>query len=160
MSEDNLTPDSKFYRYTKKSHIIEHKDGSLTITANSNPPEMIIDLYDGQGHTFRADSVGQGLSFTTKEEQDYRTDETVSVKLKLKDILDQAYSRKVPAWHNLLVVGSVLFILFALVVSKYESGAAIIGTTPEVDSVMRRFDSARPSPSITIFNASRTASKL
>jgi hypothetical protein len=89
MLEDNLTPDSEFYRYTKKSHIIEHRDGSLTITANSNPPEMIIDLYDGQGHTFRADSVGQGLSFTTKEEQDYRTDETVSVKLKLKDILDQ-----------------------------------------------------------------------
>ena len=89
MSEDNLTPNSEFYRYTKKSHIIEHKDGSLSITANSNPPEMIIDLYDGQGHTFRADSVGQGLSFTTKEEQDYRTDETVSVKLKLKDILDQ-----------------------------------------------------------------------
>jgi len=89
MLEDNLTPDSELYRYTKKSHIIEHRDGSLTITANSNPPEMIIDLYDGQGHTFRADSVGQGLSFTTKEEQDYRTDETVSVKLKLKDILDQ-----------------------------------------------------------------------
>lgn len=89
MSEDNLTPNSEFYRYTKKSHIIEHKDGSLTITANSNPPEMIIDLYDGQGHTYRAESVGQGLSFTTKEEQDYRTDETVSVKLKLKDILDQ-----------------------------------------------------------------------
>jgi len=89
MLEDNLTPDSEFYRYTKKSHIIEHRDGSLTITANNNPPEMIIDLYDGQGHTFRADSVGQGLSFTTKEEQDYRTDETVSVKLKLKDILDQ-----------------------------------------------------------------------
>ena len=30
-----------------------------------------------------------GLSFTTNEEQDYHTDETVSVKLKLKDILDQ-----------------------------------------------------------------------
>jgi len=89
MLEDNLSPDSELYRYTKKSHIIEHRDGSLTITANSNPPEMIIDLYGGQGHTFRADSVGQGLSFTTKEEQDYRTDETVSVKLKLKDILDQ-----------------------------------------------------------------------
>ena len=89
MLEDNLNPDSEFYRYTKKSHINKNKDGSLTITANSNPPEMIIDLYDGQGHIFRANSVGQGLSFTTKEEQDYRTDETVSVKLKLKDILDQ-----------------------------------------------------------------------
>lgn len=53
----------------------------------------------------------------------------------VKDILDQAYSRKVPAWHNLLVVGSVLFILFALVVSKYESGAAVVGTTPEMIAV-------------------------
>ena len=89
MLEDNLSPDSEFYRYTKKSHINKNKDGSLTITANSNPPEMVIDLYNGQGHTFRADSVGQGLSFTTKEEKDYYTDESVSVKLKLKDILDQ-----------------------------------------------------------------------
>ena len=89
MLEDNLNTDSEFYRYTKKSHINKNKDGSLTITANSNPPEMVIDLYNGQGHTFRADSVGQGLSFTTKEEKDYYTDESVSVKLKLKDILDQ-----------------------------------------------------------------------
>ena len=89
MLEDNLSLDSEFYRYTKKSHINKNKDGSLTITANSNPPEMVIDLYNGQGHTFRADSVGQGLSFTTKEEKDYYTDESVSVKLKLKDILDQ-----------------------------------------------------------------------
>ena len=50
---------------------------------------MVIDLYNGQGHTFKAENVGQGLSFTTKEEQDYYTDESISVKLKLKDILDQ-----------------------------------------------------------------------
>ena len=53
----------------------------------------------------------------------------------VKDILDQAYSLKVPAWHNLLVAGSVLFILFALVASKYESGGAIFGTTPEMMAV-------------------------
>lgn len=89
MLEENLSPDSEFYRYTNKIHIHKNKEGSLTITANPNPPEIIIDLYSGQGHTFSADSVGQGLSFTTKEEQDYYTDESVSVKLKLKDILDQ-----------------------------------------------------------------------
>ena len=37
---------------------------------------------------------------------------------------------------------------------------AIIGTTPEVDSVMRRREMARPSPSCTTASASRTASKL
>ena len=37
---------------------------------------------------------------------------------------------------------------------------AISGTTPEVDSVIRRRDSAIPSPSIAIRIASRTASKL
>lgn len=89
MLEDGLTLDSVFYRYTKKSHINKNKDGSLSITANSNPLEMVIDLYNGQGHTFIAESIGQGLSFATKEERDYCTDETVSVKLKLKDILDQ-----------------------------------------------------------------------
>ena len=37
---------------------------------------------------------------------------------------------------------------------------AISGTTPEVETVMRRFDSERPSPSVRIAIASRTASKL
>ncbi len=36
----------------------------------------------------------------------------------------------------------------------------ISGTTPEVESVMRRFDSDRPSPSAAISIASRTLSKL
>ncbi|MBP0649977.1 substrate-binding domain-containing protein, partial [Mycobacterium tuberculosis] len=34
------------------------------------------------------------------------------------------------------------------------------GTTPEVDSVMRRFDSDRPSPSEAMASAALTASKL
>ena len=37
---------------------------------------------------------------------------------------------------------------------------SIIGTTPEVDSVMRRREIASPSPSCTTASASRTASKL
>ncbi len=37
---------------------------------------------------------------------------------------------------------------------------SIIGTTPEVESVMRRFDSAIPSPSEAISSASLTLSKL
>jgi hypothetical protein len=37
---------------------------------------------------------------------------------------------------------------------------AISGTTPLVDSVIRRRDSDIPSPSIAIFIASRTFSKL
>ena len=37
---------------------------------------------------------------------------------------------------------------------------AIIGTTPEVESVMRRRESAMPSPSEAISSASLTLSKL
>ena len=37
---------------------------------------------------------------------------------------------------------------------------AISGTTPEVERVMRRRESAMPSPSMAILIASRTASKL
>ena len=37
---------------------------------------------------------------------------------------------------------------------------AIFGTTPEVESVMRRLEMAMPSPSATSRSASRTASKL
>src|SRR4029079_10030252 len=36
----------------------------------------------------------------------------------------------------------------------------MLGTTPEVDNVMRRFEIPIPSPSATMSNASRTASKL
>ena len=34
------------------------------------------------------------------------------------------------------------------------------GTTPEVETVMRRFDSESPSPSVSTAIASRTLSKL
>jgi hypothetical protein len=37
---------------------------------------------------------------------------------------------------------------------------SIFGTTPEVESVMRRLEIAIPSPSATISSASRTASRL
>jgi len=37
---------------------------------------------------------------------------------------------------------------------------AISGTTPEVESVIRRLEMAIPSPSAAIKSASRTASKL
>ena len=37
---------------------------------------------------------------------------------------------------------------------------SMFGTTPEVDSVMRRLEMPRPSPSDTISSASRTASRL
>ena len=37
---------------------------------------------------------------------------------------------------------------------------AMFGTTPEVDSVIRRFEMPMPSPSATTSSASRTASKL
>ena len=37
---------------------------------------------------------------------------------------------------------------------------AIFGTTPEVDSVMRRLEMLKPSPSATTLRPSRTASKL
>ena len=36
----------------------------------------------------------------------------------------------------------------------------ISGTTPDVDNVIRRFETDRPSPSLTISMASRTLSKL
>jgi hypothetical protein len=50
----------------------------------------------------------------------------------VKNILDQAYSLKVPVWHNMLVVSSVVFILCALLGSKHGSGAAIFGHSIEM----------------------------
>ena len=65
------------------------ENGIVSILAKENAEELIIDLYQGQGHSFMARNIGFGLAFTTDIEEDYIIEGKIGVKVKLKDILNQ-----------------------------------------------------------------------
>ena len=88
MHENDLTPDSKLYRYTSKSHIKENNN-MLFLKAKSEPLDMVIDNYHGSSHVFISSDIGQGLSFLTAKEDEYDSSGRVCVELDLKDVLNQ-----------------------------------------------------------------------
>ena len=90
LKENKLSLDSFLYRYTKKHHLKFSDDGKVYISAKSKPEEVIIDEYDGNGHTIIAKNVGQGLAFTTQIERDYNIEDRICIRVKLGDVLDQA----------------------------------------------------------------------
>ena len=61
MQENDLTPDSKLYRYTSKDYLKE-VDNMFFIEAKSNPLDMVIDNYHGSSHVFISSNIGKGLS--------------------------------------------------------------------------------------------------
>ena len=88
MQENDLTPDSKLYRYTSKDYLKE-VDNMFFIEAKSNPLDMVIDNYHGSSHVFISSNIGQGLSFLTAKEDEYENSERVCVELDLKNVLNQ-----------------------------------------------------------------------
>ena len=88
MQENNLTAESKLYRYTSK-HYLKKIDDQLFLEAKSEPIEMVVDRYHGYSEVSIASEIGQGLSFLSAREEEYDRSERVCVELKLKDILDQ-----------------------------------------------------------------------
>jgi hypothetical protein len=88
MQENNLTAESKLYRYTS-SHYLKKIDGQLFLEAKTEPIEMVVDRYHGYSEVSIASEIGQGLSFLSAREEEYDRSDRVCVELKLKDILDQ-----------------------------------------------------------------------
>ena len=89
MNENDLTFDTQLYRYQTARYIETGKDGSTYIRAKVKPLEIVIDPYQGDGHSFHAANIGSGLAFTLSREDEFRTSDNVCVKVTLKDILDQ-----------------------------------------------------------------------
>lgn len=88
MSEYNLSPKSKLYRYTSKRYLNEIQ-GQLFLEAKKNPNDMVVDRYHGFWEVFVSSEIGKGLSFLSIKEKEYERHDRVCVEVELKDVLDQ-----------------------------------------------------------------------
>ncbi len=89
MNSLGLTPESKLYRYTSKNHINKDNNGKESILAKDDPGEMIIDTYEGVGHTHVASEIGSGLAFVLEIVPVLESEERTCCEITLKNILDQ-----------------------------------------------------------------------
>ena len=88
MEENNLTPESKLYRYTSKDYLIE-LNGQLYIEAKKEPSDLVVDRYHGFWEVFLASEIGPGISFLSNKEEEYEKSNRVCVEMHLRDVLDQ-----------------------------------------------------------------------
>ena len=88
MRENNLTLNTKLYRYTSKEYLLE-LNNQLYLKAKSEPLDMVVDNYHGSSHVFISSDIGQGLSFLDTKENEYENPDRICVSLKLQDVLDQ-----------------------------------------------------------------------
>jgi hypothetical protein len=89
LSENGLTLESRFYRYTMPEHL-ESGDaaGSHRLSANTEPSEAVIDVY-AQGHLILAEHMGPGLAFAESVDNEWRGEGRTAVEVSLKDVIDQ-----------------------------------------------------------------------
>jgi len=88
MQENNITSESKLYRYTSKNYLKE-LNGEFYLEAKKESTDMVVDRYHGFWEVFLASEVGPGISFLTNREQEYERTDRVCVEISLKDVLDQ-----------------------------------------------------------------------
>ncbi len=88
MKENDLTPESKLYRYTSKNYFKEF-NGEFSLEAKTEPTDMVVDRYHGFWEVFISSEVGQGASFLLNKEAEYERSDRVCVQICLKDVLDQ-----------------------------------------------------------------------
>jgi hypothetical protein len=89
LSENGLTLESRFYRYTLPEYLEPGDDaGTHRLSANSEPSEAVIDVY-AQGHMILAEQVGPGLAFAESVDNEWRGEGRMAVEVSLKDVLDQ-----------------------------------------------------------------------
>lgn len=88
MQENNLTGESKLYRYTS-SHYLKKIDDQLFLEAKSEPIDMVVDRYHGFSEVSIASEIGQGISFLSSKEDEYDRSDRVCIEMKLKDVLNQ-----------------------------------------------------------------------
>ena len=88
MLENNLTPESKLYRYTSRNYLKEF-DGEFYLEAKKEPIDMVVDRYHGFWEVFLSSEVGQGISFLSQREDEYERPDRVCVEMHLKDVLNQ-----------------------------------------------------------------------
>jgi hypothetical protein len=88
MQENNITSESKLYRYTSKNYLKE-LNGEFYLEAKKEPTDMVVDRYHGFWEVFLASEVGPGISFLSQREDEYERSDRVCVEVQLKDVLNQ-----------------------------------------------------------------------
>lgn len=88
MKENQLDGDSVLYRYTSRKYLSE-KNGDLFLNAKIKPIDMVVDRYHGHWEVFIGSEIGQGISFLSSKEDEYKDGGRVCVQLKLDDALEQ-----------------------------------------------------------------------
>ena len=88
MTEKKLTSETRLYRYTSREYLIEDND-ILYLKAKKDPNDMIIDRYHGQWLSFVGSEIGEGISFLSNQEIEYKRNDRVCVEVYIKDVLNQ-----------------------------------------------------------------------
>jgi hypothetical protein len=88
LQSNGLTVNTKLYRYTLPQFIEEKEAGEFFLSANDDPSEAVIDVYEG-GHTSLALHVGPGLAFSRTKENEWESRDRTAVVLRLQDVLEQ-----------------------------------------------------------------------
>jgi hypothetical protein len=87
LEKHGLTVESRLYRYTLPEYVSETATG-LTISANPDPSEAVIDVY-GQGHVTLAAQIGPGLAFAFARDNQWDEEDRVEVDVRVQDVIDQ-----------------------------------------------------------------------
>ena len=89
MRSNHLTAETRLYRSSLPEFITPtDQPGLVEVSANDDPSEAVIDVYE-QGHMTLAVHIAAGLAFAESPDNDWKTDERVSVELRLGDALEQ-----------------------------------------------------------------------
>jgi hypothetical protein len=113
LREHGLRRDTQLYRCTLPEFLQTRDDGSSWLTANDDPSEAVVNVYEG-GHTETACQIGAGLAFAELAANQWREAGRVLVEVTLADVLDQG-GRVYPvesviterAWYVTLPSGGV-----------------------------------------------------
>ena len=88
MKENNLTKETKLYRYTDPDFLSHLEGNRYSMSANDEATEMVEDIY-GTGHLKMAKYFGKGLTFMMQPESEYDLPGKKCVCLVLEDVLSQ-----------------------------------------------------------------------
>ena len=89
MKAHGLETESVLYRETLEEFLYQDEStGEWRISANDDPSEAVIDLYEGE-HVTLAAHVGPGLAFTLNRGSQWADPGRATVALRLGDALDQ-----------------------------------------------------------------------
>jgi hypothetical protein len=88
LQSNGLTTETRLYRYTLPEFIEENEAGELVLSANDDPSEAIVDVYEG-GHGSLALHVGPGLAFSESKKNEWESGDRTAVELRLQDVLEQ-----------------------------------------------------------------------